>query len=643
MTKSTSLPANIYRLRQGEFDVIPGKPLIYWLNEDIRELFKKLDLLSEVGVSKVGINTGHNERFVRWHWELSPADSSANWQPYVSGGPKKRYYGNLFYFLNWSQDEISEYPGSALRAREYQGKEGLTYGLIGSGKPAFRYLPSGYMFSSGGNCIFMDHASDLLALLGILNSSISTYLLKILNPTINLSVGDILRLPIAGLRQHSFNRMVLKSIWLSKYQDCFDETTIDITIPLSWNTGIQNSLNLANRITNLDIQINDEIFALYGISPADRAAIETELAGGPLIEDIGEGLAQEEAEEDVPQSTNTEQRAARWISYALGVVLGRFVPGDVENAAQRAEKSRRALGNAVYYLEDFAIGSLPAPNEDEFNELVGPPDSFAYVDDDGGRHVFTTQVEQSLRALAFEDGIAVLEAGHPSDLVVRVAKALTLMLGERDAAEVVGALGDQPSSVETFLRKFLERDYFTQWHFKWYRKRPVYWPIQSAKRSYGFVLFHERITRDTFYAIQREPYLDTKRNAVALKIGDLQGLLASATGSTRKKLEKDLDDLRKLSTELEEFAKELEAITMGGYHPAPEWIDDGVILRLAPLWKVISIWKTEPKKYWERLEAGDFDWSRIAMNYWPKRVKAKCKTNKSYAIAHGHEEWYEGK
>ena len=175
------------------------------------------------------------------------------------------------------------------------------------------------------------------------------------------------------------------------------------------------------------------------------------------------------------------------------------------------------------------------------------------------------------------------------------------------------------------MRKFLEKEYFTNWHFKWYRKRPVYWPIQSSKRSYGFVLFHEKITHDTFYAIQREPYLDTKRNAVALQMADLQAGLRSSTGSARKKLEKELDDLRKLADELAEFAKALEAITLGGYEPEPDWIDDGVILRMAPLWQVIPIWKSEPKKYWERLEAGDFDWSHIAMNYWPERARTNVR------------------
>jgi len=170
------------------------------------------------------------------------------------------------------------------------------------------------------------------------------------------------------------------------------------------------------------------------------------------------------------------------------------------------------------------------------------------------------------------------------------------MLGEEVAQEVIqaGAGGD--------LRKFLEKDFFTNWHFKWYRKRPVYWPIQSSKRSYGFVIFHEKINRDTFYAIQREPYLDTKRNAVALKISDTQAALKQAAGSLRKQLEKELDELQKLSDELAEFAKDLEAITMGGYEPKPDWIDDGVILRMAPLWKVIPIWKASPRSIGKRLK-----------------------------------------
>ena len=123
--------------------------------------------------------------------------------------------------------------------------------------------------------------------------------------------------------------------------------------------------------------------------------------------------------------------------------------------------------------------------------------------------------------------------------------------------------------------------------------------------------------------------------------------MRTTIGRARKQLEKELDQTHKLADELADFAQTLESITLGsdglpGYTPEDNWIDDGVILRMTPLWEVVPIWKSEPKKYWERLQKGDYDWSHIAMHYWPDRCKEKCKTNKSYAIAHGLEHLYEG-
>ena len=69
-----------------------------------------------------------------------------------------------------------------------------------------------------------------------------------------------------------------------------------------------------------------------------------------------------------------------------------------------------------------------------------------------------------------------------------------------------------------------------------------------------------------------------------------------------------------------------------GYEPD---FDDGVILNMAPLHAVIP-WN-EPAKYWKELQSGKYDWAHISMKYWPDRVKAKCKKDKSLAIAHGLE------
>jgi hypothetical protein len=64
-------------------------------------------------------------------------------------------------------------------------------------------------------------------------------------------------------------------------------------------------------------------------------------------------------------------------------------------------------------------------------------------------------------------------------------------------------------------------------------------------------------------------------------------------------------------------------------------LDDGVLINLAPLHTLMPAWSAEPKKAWEALKRGDYDWAHTAMRYWPDRVARKCRTNKSFAIAHG--------
>jgi hypothetical protein len=52
-------------------------------------------------------------------------------------------------------------------------------------------------------------------------------------------------------------------------------------------------------------------------------------------------------------------------------------------------------------------------------------------------------------------------------------------------------------------------------------------------------------------------------------------------------------------------------------------------------------WK-EQETFRQVLAEGKYDRSHTAMRYWPDRVGEKCKTNKSYAIAHGRTELYGG-
>lgn len=70
--------------------------------------------------------------------------------------------------------------------------------------------------------------------------------------------------------------------------------------------------------------------------------------------------------------------------------------------------------------------------------------------------------------------------------------------------------------------------------------------------------------------------------------------------------------------------------------------DDGVQITAAPLWQLFRYkpWQKILKDTWTKLEKGEYDWAHLAMAYWPDRVREKCKTNKSLAIAHDLEALY---
>ena len=98
---------------------------------------------------------------------------------------------------------------------------------------------------------------------------------------------------------------------------------------------------------------------------------------------------------------------------------------------------------------------------------------------------------------------------------------------------------------------------------------------------------------------------------------------------------------RKEIAEQEAFVGELRSFLDEVKRVAPLWnpmLDDGVVLTMAPLWRLVpqhKAWQKELKSKWDELAAGKYDWAHVAMHLWPERVVPKCATDRSLAIAHG--------
>ena len=166
------------------------------------------------------------------------------------------------------------------------------------------------------------------------------------------------------------------------------------------------------------------------------------------------------------------------------------------------------------------------------------------------------------------------------------------------------------------------------------RKAPIYWPLSTSSGSYTLWLYYPSLTSQTLYTAVND-FVEPKLKQVSRDVATLRD---KGTARSRED-EKAFEALQTLELELIELRDTL-------LHIAPTYRpnhDDGVQITAAPLWRLFrhKPWQKVLKDTWAKLEKGDYDWAHLAMAYWPDRVREKCRTDKSLAIAHDLDHLYE--
>ncbi len=612
----------VFYYTQKDFDAIPGAPWVYYITPGIRNLFRSLPKLGDIAPPKHGMSTGDNNRFLRFWWEIplkamnstslniqESFNSQARWFPYMKGGSFQRWWGNQEWVVNYwhlgtelKEEILQKYPyignntGWVVSNESFYFQRGVTYSFLTSGNFNARLSPGGFIFDVAGSSLFPDDPKKIEMVLALLNATFVQYALSLFNPTVNFQVGDLTRLPIPRQSSETVDELVHTAVALQRQTAAEDETTYEFVAPISWDEGLAQAAARAQRLAATERAIDEEVYRLYAIGPEDRAAIEEELAhktaGG--AEDSREEAAETDtADAGGAEAENTaaaltkEELAARWVSYAVGVVLGRYQVG---------ANGELGCGRAIAPETAAALQKLIAPH-----------------------------------------GIATLDTGHTYDLGKRVEQALTLLLGRQAYEEICETLElRHPQTINDWLGAK-----FFPWHITMYRKRPIYWLLQSPKKHHSVYLYHERATPDTLHLIQSAHYLESRRNYLDSELQRILKKIAEAKDKAAKrdfeqqkaKLQEHIDDLIKFFEQLQHITHQTdERGGVAGWQPEP---DDGALINMAPLWPILPSWPKEPKKCWAELERGSYDWSHTAMRYWPNRVRVACQTNRSYAIAHG--------
>lgn len=530
--------SNHYTAKRDKFDNIPGAPYSYWVCDNALNLYKNARYLSEELTFRRGITTADNPRFLRLWPEVDITRSNINgnrcgkWFVYNKGGSYRKWYGNRDYVINWENNgiELKGFKGSAVRNVPQQFLRCLSYSSVATGKPSFR-IYEGFLNDQAGNFLTQndDANVDIFYLLGLLNSNVGEYLIRVKNTTQNITADSLDAIPVVMGDESQIEEVIS----LVKHQISLAKTDWD-NYEMSWDYAchpfIRIKRNDPESIHSLADAFNvwtkecDCRFEQFKKNDARINELFTHIYG--LDSDLD--ITVEDKYVSVHRS-DLRKDIKDFISYAVGCLFGRY-----------------SLNNDGLA---FAGGGW---NKDRYTAFSPDEDAIIPICDDD----------------YFDD-----------DILGRFISFIDIAFGKNTREDnlrfIADSLGGNGGSRKTIREYFINQ--FYQDHCAMYSgnigKRPIYWLFDSGKKN-GFkcLVYMHRYQPDTIARI-RTDYVHEQQSRYRTAITDLEQRINGASTSERVKLNKQLSTLQAQATEIREYEEKI-------HHLADQMIridlDDGV-------------------------------------------------------------------
>ncbi|RPE67322.1 type II restriction/modification system DNA methylase subunit YeeA [Pacificibacter maritimus] len=473
----------VYKASTTEFERIPGYPIAYWISQDVADAFLE-DMLSSVGSTRRGLQTGNKDLFIRQWSEVGSEQTdfvsrnrvealqrSEKWFRFNNGGDYRKWAGGIDLVVNWQSDgrDIKATGKAIIPSEDLYFKEAVCWGRISSGPEAYRLHEGGLLPGDLSPCFFSDAPYFSLA---YFNSPVARTFKNVVNPTITNTVGDLAKIPAptrATQQNASVERVVRQLVashttdWDS-YETSWDFTTLPLlspdhrgeTLEVSYATLRAHWQSITDEMQRLEEENNRIFIDAYGLQdelPPEVPLNEITLTCNPAYR---YGIKND------AEANETRLRAdtmAEFLSYAVGCMFGRYsldAPGLI-------------LANQGETLADY-LATL---------KEKGVPEPTFMPDED--------------------NVIPVLDENwFPDDITERFHLFLRVTFGEAHFRENLKFIEDTlgKNGKPRSLRDYFTKDFYAD-HVKRYKKRPIYWMFSSPKGTFNALIYMHRYRADT--------------------------------------------------------------------------------------------------------------------------------------------------
>lgn len=482
---------------QSNFSKIPGSPIAYWVSERIVKLFEHREPFKHYGKGVKGLDTGHDNYFLRLWWET--IYNFSKWKPYNKGGSFRKWYGNNLYIINWEKDglEIKGFDGACVRNIHYYFEEGIEWSRVSSTHFGVRLI-KGSIFGGASQAAFVKDNKKTFYLLSLLNSNFANDILKILNPTLIFQAGDINRIPTFFLENVSSLITIITKQNIQTSKNDWDSRET------SWDFEKSSLINEATKLSQAyklwEQQATEDFFQLHANEEElnrifiDIYGLQEELTPEVAFKDITilqdeldsntlealEPVLRAKGKDAIALPINKEEVISQLISYAIGIMMGRY----------RLDKPGLHIAH-------------PNPSEEELKSYNHNSQRID-IDDD------------AILPLMGDDG------SFADDVLMQLKHLLIAIWGEETLTENINFMQE---CLGMSLHKWITEK-FWGYHTRMYKKKPIYWmfcsnPAQPHKAAFRVIAYMHRMDKYSVQQIQRKylyPYQEyIKRNIEGLK------------------------------------------------------------------------------------------------------------------------------